>query len=585
VSATPSTQLPPVSATPSTQLPPVSATTPLEAQPVPSTTPELDIPPLPDPYATTASASSSQETWPVTADEAREYAEQQAASKAAFEPTVSTESAPALPPQVAARAAADNSADEAEPAGASAAPARMKQPSVEPKLVISESTRFMAKLNQRLSEADKKLTSRTEQIKDRLNRELAALIEETTREERQNEAATSSLTAKLTKHLENIAQEVRGRIEETSIASNEDFRQLIIESQAETQRLHTTLVSELTATVERFNTDCEDLNEQAKQRLLQHIQRSISDFNGQIEKICSNLEEAYKQYAEKVVERFQRFRVRIDDEVKSILDSLDRNVESMTDEIDGSWDRASEKLKVDRSEFEQTIAHMVRECEFVIKNETRRAYTDQVLPRLFDNKAIFRTMLSDMKGNFEEQSELIVHDQISGLEASISSSRTELNKLIKDCIDSIDSVGRGQQTGLEELFSGTKIRLEEFTRAVELKLASAKFEIIDNDEACTQLSESLRIEDEPEFMREKHAGVTALGEARASADNQLETTISTQCLDLEQLSDELQEDLAKQRADWTSAVKLTAENGVSRIKKAIQEAFQAIENAKDQYME
>lgn len=495
-----------------------------------------------------------------------------------------------MPPQVAAQAEPEfNTAEPTtssffeEPAAAT--PARPKQPAVEPKLVISESTRFMAKLNQRLSEADKKLSSRTEQIKDRLNRELAALIDETTREERQNEASISSLTSKLTKHLENVSSEVRGRIEDASIQSSENFRQLITDSQTETQRLHTTLVSELTSTVERFNSDCQDLNEQAKQRLLQHIQKSIADFNTQIEKICSNLDDAHEQYADKVVERFERFKGRINDEVKSILNSLDRNVDSMTEEIDGSWERASEKLKVDRSEFEQTIAHMVRECEFTIKNETRRAYTDQVLPRLFDNKAIFKTMLSDMKGNFEEQSELIVKDQVTGLETSITTSRTELNKLIKDCIDNIDSVGHGQQSGLEDLFSGTKLRLEEFTRAVELKLASAKFEIIDNDEACTQLSESLKIEDEPEFMREKHAGVTTLSESRASADNQLETTISTKCLDLEQLSDVLQEDLAKQRADWTSAVKLTAEDGVTRIKKAIQDAFNAIENAKDQYME
>src|SRR5262249_22270852 len=155
-----------------TEVPAVPATATETPVPLSSQgTRSLDIPPLQDPYATAASASSQQNINPVTSTPALQ------ATSSADVPSVTDTPAYGVAPQVVHSAETEFSAQLAdttagfleEAAVEPVSPARPKQPSMEPKLVISESTRFMARLNQRLSEADKKLSSRGEQIRDRLN--------------------------------------------------------------------------------------------------------------------------------------------------------------------------------------------------------------------------------------------------------------------------------------------------------------------------------------------------------------------------------------------------------------------------------
>src|SRR5262249_25128655 len=161
-------------------------------------------------------------------------------------------------------------------------------------------------------------------------------------------------------------------------------------------------------------------------------------------------------------------------------------------------------------------------------------------PRLLENKDIFRAMLTDMKRNFEEHSDSIIVDQVEELSANITVVKQDLNKLTRECLASIEAVGKGQQAGLEELFKNTQSRLEELIQIVDTRVKSAKQDALNNEEACTRISEASRVEEEPAFSKEKQQAVAALNECRTRADNALETSISSCCLQLENLSEELQ---------------------------------------------
>jgi hypothetical protein len=47
----------------------------------------------------------------------------------------------------------------------------------------------------------------------------------------------------------------------------------------------------------------------------------------------------------------------------------------------------------------------------------------------------------------------------------------------------------------------------------------------------------------------------------------------------------MQEDLAKQRQDWTAQVRTTADENINKVKQAIQDAFQAIDSEKEKHMD
>lgn len=459
------------------------------------------------------------------------------------------------------------------------------QPSVEPKLVISESTRFMARLNQRLSEADKKLSSRCDQSRDRLNRELDALLDDARKVERQNELSTGSLTEQLVQHLETVSEEVKSSISKTSKDSRDEIQQLIKQAEENIEQMHKDMLRELELTESKFQDDTNSMSESTRANLNDHAQARLTDFNKKLEEITLALEGVYTHHINVLLARYGKFESRLNEEIDAIVSALDRNVGSMTVEIDGSWDRASEKLTASQSEFGNSVDYLVHSCRADIKQVHLDLYAKQVLPRLLENKDIFRSMLLDMKRNFEEQSEKVRRKQLSGLTGRIDDAKEQLNTLTKECLSTIESVGKGQQFGLEDLFKSTNTRLEEIISTVESRLKTAKQQILDNDEACMKTSESSRVEDEPAFSKEKQQAIAALNECRTKADNALETHISSSCLDLEQLSEQMQEDLAKQRQEWTAQVRVSADESIMQVKQALQDAFQAIETAKEKHME
>lgn len=465
------------------------------------------------------------------------------------------------------------------------APQRPNQPAMEPKLVISESTRFMARLNQRLSEAEKKLSNRCDQSRDRLIRELEALVDEARKIERQNELTTGGLTEKLIANLVKVTADVKARIAKSATESREALRDVIQSAEESVSELNSELTQELDSIEEKFKADSDVLTDKTRAALNQHAQDRITEYNRKVDEIASALESVYKHHLGVMLTRFSKFETRLTEEVNAIISSLDRNVASMNVEIDGSWDRASEKLTSSQTEFANSVSFLVHSCKAEIKQVHLDAYASTVFPRLLENKDIFRAMLADMKRNFEEQSDKIRKQQVEGLSSTIDKARLELNTVTRESLSTIESVGKGQQFGLEELFNSTSKRLEDIIDIVESRLKTAKQEIVNNDEACMKASEASRVEDEPAFAKEKQQAISALNDCRTKADNTLETSISSSCLNLEHFSEELQEDLAKQRADWTSQVRLTADESLMRVKQAIQDAFQSIETEKEKYME
>ncbi len=462
---------------------------------------------------------------------------------------------------------------------------RAVQPAMEPKLVISESTRFMARLNQRLSEADKKLSNRCDQSRDRLIRELEALVDEARKVERQNELTTGNLTERLIANLVKVTADVKARIAKSATESREALRDAIQSAEESISDLNRELTQELDSVEERFKADSDNLTDKTRAVLNQHAQDRITEYNRKVEEISNALEAVYKHHVGVMMTRFSKFETRLTEEMTAIITSLDRNVASMSVEIDGSWDRASEKLTSSQTEFANSVSFLVHTCKAEIKQVHLDAHASTVFPRLLENKDIFRAMLADMRRNFEEQSDKIRKQQVDGLSSTIDKARFELNTVTRECLSTIESVGKGQQFGLEELYTSTARRLEDLITIVESKLKTAKKEIVNNDEACMKTSESSRVEDEPAFAKEKQQAISALNDCRTKADNALETHISSNCLTLEHFSEELQEDLAKQRADWTAQVRLSADESIMRVKQAIQDAFQSIETEKEKFME
>lgn len=492
------------------------------------------------------------------------------------------ETAPSLLPATPAALTEPEPAPRAPTPAIASVPA---QPAMEPKLVISESARFMARLNQRLTEAEKKLDQKSEQAIERMTARLHELTQAAENIEKERERKSAELGASYKKHLESVVEQIKTRITEASDVARKEFDRFFMEATAEVEAMNEELVSTLRYADHRARSDSEALTETTRKNVDQHIEQKVEEYNTRTDYVCELLDSTTHYYRKQLQERFERFKARMSEELDSIQSSLDRNVRSMSEEIDGSWDRASEKLKSSHEEFEQTANHLVRNCEIDLDREIKRAYVEQILPKILDNKAIFRSMLQDMGRNFEEQSEKIIDEHVHGLEKNIEIAKAELNRVVFKCLTDIETVGQGQRSDLDELFNSTNSRLIQMTDEIETKLAESREDIERNQAACRQLTESSSAEEDSSLSRERTKTKNTLSEVRSKADNTLEEAIGTSCLHLDQLSEQLQKDLNKQRADWTNQVKGSGEEGINAVRKALQDAFQAIEIAREKYME
>ncbi|MBX9695404.1 MAG: hypothetical protein K2Z81_23670, partial [Cyanobacteria bacterium] len=432
---------------------------------------------------------------------------------------------------------------------------------------------------------DRKLSSVSDQIRDRLHSEYNRIIDEANHIEEQNELATTRLTERHTKHLDEVAKEVNNSISALAAESRRFIQDMIDSAKTEILKMGAELTESVAAHCDKFNATVDSEVSTAKSGLNSHNQRRLTQYNEEVNTICAGLDTTLQTFLTKFTNRFEQFRTRLSTDIETLVSTLDSDVLSISEEIEGSWSRASEKLGTDSQSFELWIAYIVNRCEMELKQSAKSAYLDRVLPRLTENKDIFRSMLLDMRSNFSEQSEQIVKRHSAQLDENIEESRESLVKLVEECVAQIDSIGKGQQDGLDELFVSTRSHLEEVTGQVEEKLESARREILKHEEEANRLSESSRIEDEPQFRDQKNAAVSTLHDARGRADKELESAINASCRRLEELSEELQDDLVNQRTKLAAQAKTIADGGIAQIKQAIQDAYHSIEAAKEKYME
>lgn len=492
------------------------------------------------------------------------------------------------PEPVKEEPAAEPVKEEAPPAPPAPNPATISaqhQVFQEPRLVMNEMATLMAKLEQQVAKAGKKLNETSEGIRQALNTKLSELVAEAAKIEKDSQTSVTSQSTRMTKKLDDVSEEVRLKISDTAANGRYTIKQLVATNQSQVEETKNGLYESLRDVCKQFRVETEALTKSSEERLNKLVSERTEELQSLINSISSQLNTAGTNFTDKLNARFERFKERMTEESSSVVRSLERNVRSMTEEIDGSWDRASDKLIGSKGDFEQTINHAVHSAELGISQSTRRIVTEMLIPRLRERKVTLRTMSTELARKFAEESDTQANGQLLGLESSLGAARQQLHALVEECMTSIDNVGRGQQAGLEEIFKEASNHAEKATAEVSAILQRTETQIRENETACKKLAETSSMEGDPELTSERDTATGRVQQLRQQATSDLTSSIDTACANLEQLSQKVQQELSNARLEQTQQVREASENGLSRLREAIQEAFSAIQTARDQYME
>jgi enoyl-CoA hydratase/carnithine racemase len=455
----------------------------------------------------------------------------------------------------------------------------------EPQAVMNEMASLMSKLEQQVSKASKKLASRAEEIEHRLNRRTEGLLEEASQDDKNTEASILVLCDSLTKQFEQLSEELRLRISDAAAAGREAIKVLQGEGQTKLEETRSTDHDSLLNACNEFRAQTQTLAKSSDEELRKLVKEHVEEVDGLIQTTLRSLGTIAGDFESKLNQRFTRFAERMAEESSAVINSIERNVHSMEEEIDGSWERASEKLKSSESDFEQTIEHTLSATGLSTAQAARILLVEQFLPKLKERKEIVVGMATEMASAFSEQSLSQTRSQLSGLDSSLASARQQLHTLAEECLSRIDSVGRQQQAGLEDLFKDASGFMERSTAEVLSMVDKTEQQIHDVEGVCKKLAETSSLDTDPHLSDERNAAFGKVQNLKGQVKAELDRTLEASCAQLEQLGQSVQSHLNTRRIEQTQLVREASETGLIRIRESIQEAFNAIQAAREKYME
>jgi hypothetical protein len=532
-------------------------------------------PPPPPPPPEVVPEAQAEEAIAEAAPETVVAADEEIPAQEPVQEVTAAEEAPALveeePPAVA------------EPPPPPRAP---RQPTAEEQAAVAaEMASFQKKLEQQLAKAAKKLNSRVEEIKAAVSAEMERLAAESGESDTHAEAALAETGTRFTKQLENVTEDVRLKISDAAANGRYTIKQLLATSHTQIEEERNLRYEALREASKQFRSDTDQLSRSLEKEMQDTVNKRTHEVAQMVESVIGKLKETGDAFVSMVELRFERFKERMSEETNTVTALLDRSVNSMMDELEGTNEKSTDKLKSARSDFEQAINYQVRTAELTLSRKTRQHLTLTLLPKLNERKEILRAMSTEMCNRFSEESNVQVNAQMQGLEASLNAAKGQLHNLVTECLSGIDSVGRNQQAGLEEIFKEASGHIEKCTQEVTTTLMTTEKQIQETEMLCKKLAETSSVDADPQLTEVRNTAHTKVLQIKQQATSGLISTIDSGCDRLEQVSQQAQTELTNMRTQYAQGARQASDSGLASMRDAIQEALAAIQAAREKYME
>ncbi len=455
----------------------------------------------------------------------------------------------------------------------------------EPKIVMNEMASLMNKLDANLAKASKKLAVRASEIAEKLNANQDNLLNSVIQEDKNAYAELLIQSDALTKEFETLFDKLRTELAEKSANSREKIKNKLVAYQDKIQVNETDIRQTLNEEFKDYQIQFEKLVENQDKTLNKLISQETQILHERLEAIDQSLEETSAKVDSKLANYFSDYRQRVDEKVASLTKAFDFQISILSKNIEYSHTENTEKLKLSKIEFFNTLERLVKITEIALSRQVRAAQTTFFLPKLKERKQIIEAMIQEMRQTFAEHSFSQAKAQSEGAESSLVLARQQLKELMDERLAKLDVVGRNQQSGLEEIFKSAATPLEQYTSAVMQHLKQAEQEINDCESMCNKLAEAYNLDSDPSLTALRQDVYAKVDSLKARLRQDLESLLDNNCLRLESTTKKLHANLSAKRTELVQQVRLNSDKGLQRIRQAIHEAYNNVQTECEKYME
>jgi hypothetical protein len=444
---------------------------------------------------------------------------------------------------------------------------------------------LVSRIEQQVSKAANLLISQVGQIHSGLESEIKKLTERVTRAEEQNETSMRTLLQSINRQLDDLMEDSRLRVSDASANGRYAIKQLLEQGQKELDDTQKESLDLLQTAVKEFRQASDKLADGIRQNLDDTIKSKTGELNGLIDSICLELNSTNEEYGERLKARFDRLRDRLAYEGESTSGTLARHVNSLREDLEGLCERAVEKIKSNKNEHEIGLRQLVTMYELNLSQTANKLASELLVPKLREYRESLRNERFDLEKQLADESTAQSAAHLSALEENMGGIKQNLQQLLSESLARIETTGVEHKESLGKLFKDAADYIESGVARAQVLFQEAEAEIAENDTASRKLVEISGAGTDPIIISDKEAAVKTAQQLKENALLELQGQFDKQCEKLEQKGQAALTKLTKGREKHTRAVTEAADDAIALIRKAIQDASQAIRSTQEKYME
>jgi hypothetical protein len=444
---------------------------------------------------------------------------------------------------------------------------------------------LVSRLEQQVTKATSNLTAQVDQIHGGLEVEVRKLIEKAARAEQQSESTVKSALQVIIKELEELAEDSRLKVSDAAANGRYAIKQLLETGQKTLDETQKESLNSLLASLTDFKGSSDTLASTIRQRLEGTVSSKTSELSGLVDSICDELDRTNQDFNDRLKSRFERLSDRLAYEGDSTGQALERHVNSLREDLDGLCERAFDKVKSNKNEHEIGLRQFVTMYELKLSQTMNRLGSTVLIPKLREYRESLRSVRAELEKQIASESSEQGRQHLVNLDRAMVELRQQLHQLLNEALLKLEGLGTEQKDRMSKTFKDTSDNVETALERVQSIFTDAEAEIAGNDGTSRKLVEASGAGTNPQVAADKDAAVKNAQQLKEEALNELHCLFDQQCEKLEQSSQNAQTKLSKSKERYARTVSEAAEEAVNLIRKAIQDASQAIKSTQEKYLE
>jgi hypothetical protein len=444
---------------------------------------------------------------------------------------------------------------------------------------------LVAKLEQQAQRANAKLEQKLDEIQGRLQRDLTLTISKLAVKEQASLRNILSLKTVLSRRLAGTSEELKEQVGESVGTAFDTISSVSNSGATEIENLSSTLSVEVLQQFDELSTNILGLAGGFSDKCQGQHEQGLASLQEVLLLMHSRLEEVGRQHAVVLQKSYEQLEVRANELSLHSDSELSSTYERLKAELASYRQESLNRLDTLSSHLLEAINESIALSLLNIQIHAEIRGSNVLLPRLLNYKQSLSIKAEQLREKYKEEVEKLAVQKLAELKPLIAEQREQMEKAAKDARQLKSTVEVGQREEFEKMYAAlSKFVDEKIVEARGMSGFSAD-ELGKIERSVSQLSDAATIESDAELAQARKQVLTKLQSIGVQLQTNVNDSLRGQISAMEDKGRMLQEELISSMEGNAYAVRKSSEASISRVRQALEIAYQQISELQNHYLQ